>query len=305
MHRQRFVSHENLGTLLKLFSFGFLFRSLYTGLRYPSLLLVPFTNKDAGEELDKRRKKEWESLRLHYRSNPKLMFGLKIFLNPEDFSTVSSSIGTTGRLDLALTELLRKLLKPGMNVVDVGANIGYYTLLSSRIVGTEGRVYAFEPEPHNFELLNKSIDANNLDNVRVYQGAVSDKAGLAKLYLSDSQMPQAHSISRDWGRGSIDVNSTTLDSLWESLGKPHVDLIKIHVGESDRLVLRGAKRLLSELEPFVIMVFVPSQWKDDYAFLDDLFARYKVFKIVQSPFLIQPIQKEELFSGHPVQLLLA
>lgn len=290
---------------MKLFSFGFLLRSLYTGLRYPSLLLVHLTKKDAGEELDKRRKKEWESLRLHYRSRPKRIFGLRIYLNPEDFSPVSSSIGTTGRLDLALTELLRKLLKPGMTVIDVGANIGYYTLLSSKIVGTEGRVYAFEPEPYNFELLNKSINANNLDNVRACQKAVSDKAGHVKLYLSDSQMPQAHSISRDWGRGSIDVDSTTLDLFWESLGKPHVDLVKIHVGESDRLVVRGAKKLLSEIEPFVVMVFVPSQWRDDHVFLDDIFVRYKVFRIIQSPFLVQPIQKEELLPGHPVQLLLA
>lgn len=288
-----------------MFSFRFLLRSLYTGLRYPTLVLVQFANQDAGEELDKRRKKQWERSRLHYRSFPKRIFGLRIFLNTEDLSPVSSSIGTTGRLDLALTELLRKLLKPGMTVVDVGANIGYYTLLSSKIVGTEGRVYAFEPEPYNFDLLNKSIEINNLGNVKVYREAVSDKPGPVKLYLSDSRMPQAHSISRDWGHGSIDVSSTTLDLFWESLGKPNVGLVKIHVGESDQRVMQGAKRLISALKPFIIMVFVPSRWKDDYAFLDDLIARYKVFRIVQSPFLVQPIQKGELFRDHPIQLLLA
>ena len=76
-----------------------------------------------------------------------------------------------------------------MTFVDVGANIGYFTLLTAKIV-QHGRVYAFEPEQTNFELLSKSVSLNDLQNVAIYQKALSAKEGLIKLYLSDVMQPQ-------------------------------------------------------------------------------------------------------------------
>ena len=76
-------------------------------------------------------------------------------------------------------------LKEGMRVVDVGANIGYYTTLFSRLVGTTGSVIAFEPDPTNFSLLEKNCKANGCRNVRLEQLALSDKNGVAQLHLSE------------------------------------------------------------------------------------------------------------------------
>ena len=247
----------------------------------------------------------WARQREHYRNKPKTIFGLQIYLNPEDFSPVSSSIATTGWLDLSLTEILVKVLKPGMTVVDVGANIGYYTLLSAKLVGKSGLVYAFEPEGLNLRLLNKSVDVNRLTNVSVCDRALSQTEGVARLHLADRSAPQAHSINHDWGRGTIDVRTTTLDSFWEKMDRPRFDLVKIHVGSDDPNVLEGSRKVIHEAGPFIATVFVPAAWETHIELLEDLYANYDVYRIVRSPFLIRRTRISELLSRGPTELFLA
>ena len=222
-----------------------------------------------------------------------------------DFSPVSPSIATSGWLDLSLTELLTKVLRRGMVVVDVGANIGYYTLLFAKIVGDNGVVYAVEPEPLNFQLLNKSIKVNNLTNVRIRNQALSEASGTLPFHLSDPQSPQAHSLSRDWGMGTIQVSSTTLDMLWESLGRPHIDLVKIHVGDDDVRVLRGSRNLIGDdRPPMITMIFIKSKWNDSAAFLENILHRYELYQIVHSPFLIRRVDDVRLLGEGPVEIFL-
>ena len=98
-------------------------------IRHPGdLIRVPFGN-NYRTLVYERRKREWMKVKERFRETPKTIRGLKIYLNPDDLSPVGVSIGTTGWLNLALTSLALNLAKPGMKVVDVGANIGYYTLL--------------------------------------------------------------------------------------------------------------------------------------------------------------------------------
>jgi FkbM family methyltransferase len=249
--------------------------------------------------------KRWARQREHYRNNPKIAFGHQIYLNPEDFSPVSSSIATTGWLDLSLTEILAKVLRPGMTVVDVGANLGYYTLLCAKLVGKSGLVLAFEPEAFNLQLLSKSVNVNKLTNVKVFDQALSQTEGVVKLHLADPGAPQAHSIGRDWGRGTVDVLSTTLDLFWEKMERPRFDLVKVHVGSDDPIVLEGSKKVIHEVEPFIVTVFVPQAWKSHIELLDNLYANYEVYRIVRSPFLIRRIQMRELFHRGPTELFLA
>ena len=82
-------------------------------------------------------------------------------------------------------------VRPGMCVFDVGANIGYYTLLAARAVGPSGRVYAFEPEPHNFELLTRNVAENRFTNVRAINAAVSNRVGVVRLHLDDANFGSA------------------------------------------------------------------------------------------------------------------
>src|SRR5437762_1103185 len=81
-------------------------------------------------------------------------------------------------------QALRKLIRPGMTVFDVGANSGYFTLLMADRVGPAGRVYSFEPHPANFELLLSNIQANSLAHVHAFKLALSDRRGEAVLSLN-------------------------------------------------------------------------------------------------------------------------
>ncbi len=213
--------------------------------------------KDVGMEMHKRRIAKWEKVGSKYSNHPKKIFGLSIYLNPLDFSPVSTSIGTDSVLDLPLTCLLIKFVKRGMNVVDAGANLGYFTLLSSKSVGELGTVYAFEPEEHNFKLLSRSVFENNIGNVRLIEQALSNRRGRIRLFLGDSSHPHEHSITVDRGEGSVEVDCDSLDDYWESLGKPRIDLIKIHVVGDDPLVLKGASKVISEMSPMIAMIYDP------------------------------------------------
>ena len=91
------------------------------------------------------------------------------------------------------TEFVKKEVKKGNVVLDIGANIGYYTLIFAKLVGENGKVFAFEPDPTNFALLKKNVEMNGYKNVVLVQRAVSNKTGKLKLYLCEDN-PGDHRI---------------------------------------------------------------------------------------------------------------
>lgn len=137
-------------------------------------------------------------------------------------------------------ELFKKEVKKGMTVLDIGAHIGYYTLLAANLVGENGRVYAFEPHPHNFAVLEKNVRINGYKNVVLVQKAVSSKSEHINLYLSE--WGTGHSLSNQVGKRSIVVEAVPLD---EFLGNDYkVDVIKIDIEGAEMLALLGADRLI-------------------------------------------------------------
>ena len=278
-------------------------RSTYLTLKYPSILLDLLAGKDIRVRIHELRKAEWVTLKRIYENHPKRVFGFQIYLNPRDFSPVSTSIATSGWLNLPLTALMKKVLKPGMTVVDVGANLGYFTLLAAKIV-EHGHVYAFEPEQTNFELLSKSVSVNDLGNVDIYQKALCAKEGLIKLYLSDPMQPQSHSITFQEGRRSINVASTNLDSFWKSVGRPKIDFLKIHVGGAEATVLMGAAEVLQEAKPLIVTMFVPDNQANERLLWDRLLSLYDSYELVNSPLLVKPIKPASIFKLGTIELLL-
>jgi len=92
-------------------------------------------------------------------------------------------IGTKKRREPELLYLLEQEIKPGMIVMDLGANIGYITLLMAELVGPKGRVYAMEPDPSNYKLLKYNVRINSFnDRVICYEVAISNKLGMTKFY---------------------------------------------------------------------------------------------------------------------------
>lgn len=108
--------------------------------------------------------------------------GHKMFVHPgnDDYSLY----GVYGELD---TEIVKSQISKGDIVVDVGASIGYYSLILARAVGKEGHVFAFEPRPERFELLQKNVEINGYDNITIEQMAVLDQNGETDFYYSKNQ----------------------------------------------------------------------------------------------------------------------
>jgi FkbM family methyltransferase len=213
--------------------------------------------------------------------------GFDIYLDPSDLG-VSPSIGVLGWHEMKTTELFIKLIRRGSTVVDVGANIGFFTLLSAELVGERGTVLSFEPEPTSFSLLNQSIKRNNFDNVRLFQKCISNVDGQQLLYLSATHNKGLHSIARDLGGPSILVESARLDTIASTLGVGSIDLLKIDVEGAEPAVLQGAMCLLSEsrVRNIVMEWEHPETWARYDDILDMVFAKFDVYEFIRSlPFL--------------------
>jgi FkbM family methyltransferase len=280
-----------------MFSWRYVRGAATSVMRNPSALPSLLRGEDPGEVVYNKRMREWLRTRQEYLDEPKQTLGFKIFLNPEDMSQGSALIATSGWLNLSVTCLFLGILEPGMTVVDVGANLGYYALLAAKAVGKTGRVWGFEPEPHNFLLMMKSIHASNFHNVEPIQMALSDKPGAGKLYLAPPSEPNAHTLTQDRGLGSLDVPATSLDDFWHAKGAGRLNLLKVHVFGDEPIVLRGSRGVLRDSRPMVITRFGSPRWNDNAGLLDDLFSWYEVYEIVESPYLIRPIAKSAMIAG--------
>jgi FkbM family methyltransferase len=134
------------------------------------------------------------------------------------------------------TRLVEVLLRPGMTFVDVGANIGYYTVLASRLVGPQGKVYAFEPHPAIYPVLRRNIEANGCTNVIALPLAASNRPG---------SRPFAEVTARPYWEGAIEVEAISLDEFVLREGWPRVDLIKVDVDGGEPEVVEGMRSLLA------------------------------------------------------------
>lgn len=156
----------------------------------------------------------------------------------------------------ATTELFKKIVKRGDVVVDLGANIGYFTLLAARLVGEQGRVYAFEPEPRNHKYLLKNIELNGYNNILPMQKAVSDRQGRTKLYICSYDTGH-HTINQYEGirvqkpdlnddkEVFIEVETTTIDGFFEDK-EQSIDVMKIDVEGAEMLVLSGMDKVIKQ-----------------------------------------------------------
>jgi FkbM family methyltransferase len=180
------------------------------------------------------------------------------------------------------TELVRNHLAPGNVVLDVGAHIGYYTLLSSKLVGPAGRVYAFEPTPDTFAILERNARTNERTNVTPVNAACGAHSGTATLYLNPANAGDNHLFSAEDSAGPpVAVRIVAVDDYLPA--DTTVDFVKMDVQGWEPAALRGMERTLSR-GPRVTMMceFWPSGMRragfDPEAFLgqlEDLGFRYR------------------------------
>jgi FkbM family methyltransferase len=198
--------------------------------------------------------------------------GHRMRLDPDD-TVVSALLREEGWFEPFETLLVQRLVSPGDTVVDVGANIGYYTLQFARLVGATGKVVAFEPDPHNFALLEENVWQNGYRNVTLVRAAVAARSGGVRLHLNAANHGDHRIYASDPGRPAIDVEAVALDEYFADHAGL-LDLVKIDVQGAEAGVFAGMRRLMAEQRVArVLSEFWPRGLKvaggDGAGFLDD------------------------------------
>ncbi len=153
-----------------------------------------------------------------------------------------------GRKDRKKIKLLREYIKPGMTIVDIGANIGFYTTIFLKLVGEKGKVYAFEPDELNFQhlLANTATHKNAINN----KTAVSDKSGKIRFYPCDINVDH-QTYDNGEGRPFTEIDCVSMDDFFNN-GQP-VDLLKTDTQGFDYFVISGMKELVKKSKHFILI----------------------------------------------------
>jgi len=165
-----------------------------------------------------------------------------------------------GEYEEQTTSLFERTLKPGMVMMDVGAHVGYFSLLAARQVGSEGKVFSFEPDPINHELLVQNIELNQYNNIFPVNAAMGDNVGSLTLFQtaldSGRHSTYRHGLPES---GSVEVDVSTLDAFLDARDWPGIDLVKVDVEGAEMDVLRGMAGLLEKSPGLkLIMEFNPA-----------------------------------------------
>jgi FkbM family methyltransferase len=179
----------------------------------------------------------------------------RMHLNIED-AGISTELFVKGWHELASTQILKSILTKNECVVDIGANIGYYTLLEAEIV-KDGIVYAIEPDPINFSILNQNIRMNGLENVKTFNVAISNEKGFARFYIY-RRRNLCSLIKYDNPIGEIVVETCALD---EFLKDKKVNFIRMDVEGAEYEILNGAHETLKRKNLKLFIEFHPNLLK--------------------------------------------
>jgi FkbM family methyltransferase len=174
--------------------------------------------------------------------------GLWLRLNPR---TGRAAFEGTGEPEVQ--RALEQHLRPGMNFYDIGANIGFFTLLGARLVGEEGRVTCFEADPEIAARLREHVARNHLSHATVEEKAVWSKQSVVKFSRSNPDVSPDRGLGHvadSNETGCIEVQAVSLDEY--TCAFPAPDFLKCDVEGAEVEVFRGARRLLSEKRPGIL-----------------------------------------------------
>lgn len=184
------------------------------------------------------------------------VYDYKMVIDLED-PGISRSLLLFGERELDHKVMLERVLKPGMTVFDIGANIGYYVLMQSRLIGAEGAIVAVEPLPSNIEMLKRNLALNGLgDKVEVVHAAVSDRAEILPFHVakhSNLGTFQTQGSGSEHLTGEvIEINTTTVPELATAHGTP--DLLRMDVEGHEVAVINGLLPAVREgsLAPMIV-----------------------------------------------------
>lgn len=178
--------------------------------------------------------------------------GYKLLVFSPRTNLIGRALYQDGIWEPPVTEAIEKLTRPGMIALDVGADIGYYALQMSRLVGPEGRVIAFEPIPAARERLKHNIALNSCTNIEISEYALGNQEG--KVYLEDPFEKSRLNLNKSAGAaGDIEVSIKRLDDLVEQMNLPSVDIVKMDIEGAEHQALLGMEQTLRRFHPILIV----------------------------------------------------
>lgn len=231
-----------------------------------------------------------------------LAFKLEVF----DNETLSNQLAQKGYHTQNDVGLLREFLKEGSTFIDLGANIGWYSLIGSQLVGPSGHVYAVEPDAGNVALLQRNQILNGLSNIVINQCAVSDQDGIVNFYNNPENYGD-HSVASSTYQRCFDIDEKfaqpdqvacrTIDSLISADEFKKVDLIKIDIQGCECKALSGMKQSLQHHRPPILVEYSPAHIYAAQSSPFELFAfiqNNKYFPLRIIPNGPNPVQVQQL-----------
>lgn len=209
-----------------------------------------------------------------------------------------------------LTKLMLSKISKGDVVMDIGANIGYYTILFSNKVGKKGKVISIEPDETNHKILQKNIKKNNLKNVVVVKKALGSENKKIYLYKSEENYGDHRawgdkSNSTDTKREKISVECQKLDDLIKDLKEEKINFIKMDVQGFEGKVIEGGQKVIKENKPIIFFEYWPwaikksaSDLQKMLMFLEKVYK--KIFWIDEYIQIYTPVSKSFLIKKYKI-----
>ncbi len=184
-----------------------------------------------------------------------------INVNETKLEVIPGDLGTS--LELLLfkthepisTQIVKKTLQRGMVCLDIGANIGYYVTLESKMIGDEGKIIAIEPSPLNFDYLKRNMMLQTTKNIEVFNFAAGDKIGQINFVMDENESNSGRVISDDeakkWSGPVTKLPVKTIDSFLEEIKIDKIDFLRMDVEGYEYHIFQGMKNTIKKSKPII------------------------------------------------------
>ncbi len=159
-----------------------------------------------------------------------------------------------GTNELPVQEALARHLQPGQVFYDIGANVGFFTVIGAKLVGPAGHIYAFEPVPENAQVVRNNVASNGFHHVTVFEQAVAQASGRGELFVSHyagGATLSADDVPADL-KGSITVELVAIDELMRQQALLPPAVVKVDVEGAEMAVFRGMAQTIETFRPIII-----------------------------------------------------
>ena len=183
------------------------------------------------------------------------IYNYKMFLDLYDRG-ISRALWLFGDRELEHKYMLEKIIKPGMSILDIGSNIGYYPLMELNLIGKKGKLISVEPSSSNIELLKRNLELNNFHQIEIHEGAISDENSEKNFFLStQSNLNTFHNIGTGIEHLSGEIVKVKVQTITSLLKGRSIDLIRMDVEGHEVEVLNGMISSIDEMSKLPMIIF--------------------------------------------------